>query len=204
MNSSVQFSRSVLMDCMQHARPPCPSPTPGVCSNSCPLSQWCHPTISSSVIPFSSCSQSFRPNVPIRLGQIWRRKWQPTPVFLLENPMNRGGWQAMVRRVAESRTRLKWLSTHVPVRLTLERKKGTKIRSFKVLWRSNRPGMLMGQLCWVSPLWQPSASPSWWVEALCLEHESEATSYQGRREFCDQLALSATGDASELRHSSWF
>ena len=44
---------------LQHARPPCPSLTPGVCSNSCPLSQWCHPTISSLVTPFSSCPQSF-------------------------------------------------------------------------------------------------------------------------------------------------
>ena len=43
----------------QHARPPCPSPTPGVCPNSCPLSWWCHPNISSSVAPFSSCFQSF-------------------------------------------------------------------------------------------------------------------------------------------------
>ena len=44
---------------LQHSRIPCPSPSPGVCSNSCPLSQWCHPTISSSVTPFSSCPQSF-------------------------------------------------------------------------------------------------------------------------------------------------
>ena len=56
--SSIQFSRSVLSDSLwpqepQHARPPCPWPTPGVHSNSCPLSQWCHPTVSSSVIPFS-------------------------------------------------------------------------------------------------------------------------------------------------------
>ena len=43
----------------QHARLPCPLPSPGVCSNSCPLSQWCHPTVSSSIIPFSSCLQSF-------------------------------------------------------------------------------------------------------------------------------------------------
>ena len=62
--SSVQFSRSVLSDSLwphesQHARPPCPSPTPGVYSNSCPLSWWCHPTISSSVVPFYSCLQSF-------------------------------------------------------------------------------------------------------------------------------------------------
>ena len=61
---SVQFSRSVLSDSLQphgpwHARPPYPSPTPGIYSNSCPLSRWCHPTISSSVIPFSSCLQSF-------------------------------------------------------------------------------------------------------------------------------------------------
>ena len=58
-----QFS-SVVSDSLrppglQHARPPCPSPTPRVYSNSCPLSQWCHPTISSSVVPFSSCLHSF-------------------------------------------------------------------------------------------------------------------------------------------------
>ena len=59
-----QFSHSVMSDSLrphkpQHARPPCPSPTPGVYPNSCPLSGWCHPTISSSVVPFSSCLQSF-------------------------------------------------------------------------------------------------------------------------------------------------
>ena len=61
---SVQFSRSVVSNSSwphgpQHARPPCPSPTPGLNSNSCPLSQWCYSTISSSVVPFSSCLQSF-------------------------------------------------------------------------------------------------------------------------------------------------
>ena len=62
--SSVQFSHSVMSNSLwphglQHARRPCPSPTPEACSNSCPLSRWCHPTISSSVILFSSCLQSF-------------------------------------------------------------------------------------------------------------------------------------------------
>ena len=62
--SLVQFSRSVMSDSLwphepQYARPPCPSPTPRVHPNPCPLSQWCHPTISSSVVPFSSCPQSF-------------------------------------------------------------------------------------------------------------------------------------------------
>ena len=61
--SSVQFSRSVVSDSLpphelQHARPPCPSPTPGVYPNSRPSSPWCHPAISSSVVPFSSCPQS--------------------------------------------------------------------------------------------------------------------------------------------------
>ena len=63
--SAVQFSHSVMSDSLkpqesQHARLPCPSPTPGVYSNSCPSSQWCHPAISSSVIPFSSCPQSLQ------------------------------------------------------------------------------------------------------------------------------------------------
>ena len=63
-SSSVQFSRSVVSDSwqphgLQHARPPCPSPAPEVYSNSCPSSQWCHPAISSSVVPFSSRLQSF-------------------------------------------------------------------------------------------------------------------------------------------------
>ena len=62
--SSAQFSRSVVSDSLrphelQHSRPPCPSSAPGVHSNSCPLSRWCHTTSSSSVIPFSSCLQSF-------------------------------------------------------------------------------------------------------------------------------------------------
>ena len=62
-NHSVQFSRSVVSHSLQphelqHAGPPCPSPTPGVHPNSCPSSQWCHPAISSSVVPFSSCPQS--------------------------------------------------------------------------------------------------------------------------------------------------
>ena len=66
--STVQSSRSVLSDSLrsyelQHSRPPCPSPTAGVYPNPCPLSQWCHPAISSSVIPFSSCPQSFPASV---------------------------------------------------------------------------------------------------------------------------------------------
>ena len=65
IKKQVQFSSVTVMSdslwphVLQHTRPPCPSPTPGTCSNSCPSSQWCHPTISSSAVPFSSCLQSF-------------------------------------------------------------------------------------------------------------------------------------------------
>ena len=74
--SSVQFSRSVMSDSLrphglQHARPPCPSPTPRVYSNSCPLSWWCHPTISSSVVPFSSCPQSFPASGSFLMSQLF-------------------------------------------------------------------------------------------------------------------------------------
>ena len=74
--SSVQFSCSVVSDSLrphepQHARPPCPSPTPGVYPNSYPLSQWCHPTISSTVIPFSSSPQSFPASGSFQVSQLF-------------------------------------------------------------------------------------------------------------------------------------
>ena len=73
--TSVQFSCSVVSDSLrphesQHTRPPCPSPTPGVYSNSCPSSWWCHPTISSSVIPFSSYPQSFPASGSFQMSQL--------------------------------------------------------------------------------------------------------------------------------------
>ena len=71
-----QFSCSVVSDSLrphglQHTRPPCPSPPPGVYSNSRPSSQWCHPTISSSVIPLSSCLQSFRASGSLQMSQFF-------------------------------------------------------------------------------------------------------------------------------------
>ena len=77
---SVQFSRSVVSDSLrphglQHARPPCPSPTPGVYLNSCPLSQWCHAIISSSVVPFSSCPQSFPASGSFQMNQFFASKY---------------------------------------------------------------------------------------------------------------------------------
>ena len=74
--SSVQFSRSIMSNSfrlhwLQHARPPCPSPTPGVYSNSGPLSRWCHSTTSSSVFPFSSCLHSFPASGSFQMSQFF-------------------------------------------------------------------------------------------------------------------------------------
>ena len=70
------FSHTVMLDSLwphglQYARLPCPSPSPGACSNSCPLSQWCSPTISYSVIPFSSCLQSFPASESFLMNQLF-------------------------------------------------------------------------------------------------------------------------------------
>ena len=67
----------------QHARPPYPSPTAGVYPNPCPLSQWCHPTISSSVIPFSSCPQSFPASGSFQMSQLFASGGQSTGVTAL-------------------------------------------------------------------------------------------------------------------------
>ena len=79
--SSVQFSRSVVsvslwLHELQHARPPCPSPAPGACSNSCPSSQWCHPAISSSTVPFSSCLQYFPASGSFPMSQFFASEGQ--------------------------------------------------------------------------------------------------------------------------------
>ena len=97
--SSVHFSHSVVSDCLrthglQHARLPCPSPTPGVHSNSSPLSWWCHPTISSSVIPFSSCPQSFPASGSFQMSQLFTSGGQSIGVSASISvlPMNIQDW----------------------------------------------------------------------------------------------------------------
>ena len=89
------FSRSVMSDSLQphglqHARLPCPSPTPGACSNSCPSSRWCHPTISSSVIPVSSCPQSFPASGSSSMSQFFASGGQSIGASALASvlPMN--------------------------------------------------------------------------------------------------------------------
>ena len=96
--SSVQFSPPVVSDSLpphesQHARPPCPSPTPVVHPNPCPSSRWCHLTISSSVDPFSSCPQSFPASGPFPMSQLFIR-WPSIGVSASASvlPMNTQDW----------------------------------------------------------------------------------------------------------------
>ena len=96
--SSVQFSHSVMSNSLrphglQHARPSCPWPTPGVYSNSCPLSRWCHPTISSSVVPFS-CPQSVPASGSLQMSQFFTSGGQSIGVSASASvlPMNAQDW----------------------------------------------------------------------------------------------------------------
>ena len=96
---SVQFSHSVVSNSLwphesQHARPPCPSPTPGVHSDSHPSSQWCHPAISSSVIPFSSCPQPLPASESFPMSQLFAWGGQSTGVSALASflPKKSQGW----------------------------------------------------------------------------------------------------------------
>src|SRR5574340_1234731 len=98
MIRSDQISRSVLSDSLQphelqHTRSPCPSPTPGVHPDSCPSSQWCHPAISSSVVPFSSCLQSLPASESFPMSQLFPRGGQSTGVSALASflPKNSQG-----------------------------------------------------------------------------------------------------------------
>ena len=102
---TLQFSRSVMSDSLrphesQHARPPCPSQTPGAYSNSCPSSRWCHPAISSSVIPFSSCPQSLPPSGSFPMSQLFT--WGGQSIESIEVsastsvlPMNTQDWSPL-------------------------------------------------------------------------------------------------------------
>ena len=97
--SSVQFSRSVMSDSLRprepkHARPPCPSPTPGVHPDSRPSSQWCHPAISSSVVPFSSCPQSLPTSESFPMSQLFAWGGQSTGVAASASfpPKKSQGW----------------------------------------------------------------------------------------------------------------
>ena len=115
-SESVQFSRSVVSDFLwthglQHNRPPCPSPTPGVYPNSCPSSRWCHPAISSSVVPFSSCPQYFPASGSLQMSQLFAWGGQSIGVSASTSVLPRNtqdwsplGWTGWISQVFSNTT----------------------------------------------------------------------------------------------------
>ena len=102
ISSLIQFSGSVMSNSLwphelQHARPPCPSPSPRVHSNSCPSSRWCHPAISSWVVPFSSCPQSLPASGSFVMSQLFSWDGQSIGVSALASvlPMNTQVWSPL-------------------------------------------------------------------------------------------------------------
>ena len=100
--SCIQFSCSVVSDSLgphglHYTRPPCPSPTPRVYPNSCPLSRWCHPTSSSSVVPFSTCPQSFPASGPLQMSQLFATGGQSIGVNASTSvlPVNTQDWSPL-------------------------------------------------------------------------------------------------------------
>ena len=100
--NKVEFSHSVVSNSLrpqepQHTRPPCPQPTPGVYSNSCPSSRWCHPAISSSVVPFSSCPQSLPASGSFPISQLFVWCGQSIGVSASTSvlPMNTQNWSPL-------------------------------------------------------------------------------------------------------------
>ena len=139
----LSFSHSVVFDSLQsrglqHARPPCPSPSPGVCSNSCPSSRWCHPTISSFVIPFSSCLQSFPASGSFLMSWLFASGGQSIGASPSVLPRNIQGW--------------------FPLRLTglisLLSKLLSRVFSSTTVWRHQFFGILLS-------LWSSSHNHMW-------------------------------------------
>ena len=140
-NYSVQFSHSVMSDSLQphepqHARPTCPSPTPGDHPNPCPLSWWCHPTISSSVIPISSRSQSFPASGSFQMSQLFawggQSVWVSVSTSVL--PMNTQDWSPLGWTGLIS-FRMDWLDL-LAVQGTLKRLLQHHRSKVSILWRS--------------------------------------------------------------------
>jgi len=156
---------------MQHARRPCPSPITRVYSNSCPSSRWCHPTISSSVVPFSSHLQSFPASGSFPMsqffesgGQIIRvstsasREGNGTPLqcSCLENPMDGGAQWAAVYGVTQSRTQLKRLSS-------------SSSSNFSINPSNEHPGLISFRMDWLDLL-----SVQGTLKSLLQHHNSKA------------------------------
>ena len=141
---SVQFSHSAVSNSLwphglQHARPPCPSPIPWVYSNSSPLSQWCHPTISSSVVPFSSCPQFFPASGSFQMSQFFASCGQSIGVSASVLPM----------------TIQDWFLLALTSLISLQSKGLSRVFSNTTVQKHQNPWKREGQTTSVFLLWEP-------------------------------------------------
>ena len=139
------MSNSLQLHGLQHARLPCPFPSPGACSNSCPLSQWCHPTILSSVIPFSSCLQSFPASGSFPMSQFFPSGGQSTGASASASvlPINIQGWfpldlTGLISLLSKRLSRV-FSSTTVPKHqfLGTQPSKGPTLTSIHNYWKNH-------------------------------------------------------------------
>ena len=136
--SSVQFSRSVVSDSLlkphglKHARLPCPLSTPGACSNSYPLSQWCYPTISSSVVHFS-CLQSFLASGSFPMNQFFTSGGRSIGISALSRPLGAGKCSEHSRTKRRMKYEKQWLKLLQQVRLAVEVRQGQTMHGFSSL-----------------------------------------------------------------------
>ena len=158
---SFQFGRSVVSNSLrthglQHARLPCPSPTPIAYSNSCPLSWWCHPTVLSSVVPFSSCLQYFLATGSFPMSQFFTSGGQSTRVSASASvlpmniqdwfPLDRTGWISLLSKGLSrvfSNTAVQkhqFTSTHLSL----------QSNSHIHTWLLEKPKLRLDGLCWQS------------------------------------------------------
>ena len=143
---SVQFSCSVVPDSLrphglQHARPPCPSPTPGVHPNSCPSSWWCPPTISSSVVPFYSCPQSLPASGSFQLSQLFTSGGQSIAVSAATSvlPMNTQDWSPLgwIGWISLQSKGLSRVFSNTTVKIKLKKKKKPQFFGAQLSLQSN-------------------------------------------------------------------
>ena len=161
MFSSVQFSYSVVFDSLpphelQHARPPCPLSTPGVHPNPCPLSQWCHQTISSSIIPFSSCAQSFPASGSFQMNQLFKSGGRSIGVSASTSvlPVNIQdwsplGWTGWISLQSKGLSRV-FSNTTVQKHQIFGSQLSSQSNSHIHTWPLEKPGLEQMDLCWQS------------------------------------------------------
>ena len=162
IQTSVPYSHSVMSGSSrphesQHARPPCPSPTPRIYSNPCPSSQWCHPAISSSVVPFSSCPQSLPESGSFQMSQLLASGGQSVGVSASASvlPMNTQdwsplGWTDWISLQSKGLSRV--FSSSIVQKLSIKRKSSPENRIIYTIQASKKKLYPASMVC-ISSLW---------------------------------------------------